>query len=102
MTRFMLTGHRGNALINLAWDDGRLYGDPEAVEIIKRMAAALEGAYTACPGCPGSTHHHLHNPWTAYSFMRTVVRDKPGDRPTLKGSLPKLDPPPKGDILKTE
>ncbi|PWT72662.1 MAG: hypothetical protein C5B60_09255 [Chloroflexi bacterium] len=63
MTRFRLIGHFRGRLVHIAWEDGRLYGDPELVQIIKQVAAGFEGVLISALPWLSSVTNHLESPW---------------------------------------
>jgi hypothetical protein len=76
MSTFSLRGHRGGKVIHLAWTDGKLSGDPDAVAMVQRIAADAEGRLISSL-TDSTTHDHLSNPSSAYSLMCMVFQDVP-------------------------
>jgi hypothetical protein len=87
------TGHFRGRLVFLSWQDGKLVGDPEAVKMIKRLAAEVEGHRVWTPTHIGGIHDHLSNPYKVYQLMKMVLKE---NHPEMSGSLPQRPPPPPG------
>jgi hypothetical protein len=92
--RFTLRGLRGSQLISMTWIDGRLYGDPEAVEMVEMLAAAMEGHVVSSPA-DITTHDHLRNPASASSLMRMMFSSRPE---CTYSDVPPVPEPPEGAI----
>lgn len=94
MTTFSVTGLRAGKRRTITWTDGALTGDADAIQMLRTLAAALEGTVQGQPGGPYTTTDHLTSPYTARALMKTLF-----ERGTISqtGSLPPLGIP-KGAI----
>ena len=90
MTTFSITGLRGDRRVTIAWTDGTITGDAEAVAALKQMAQIFEGVPRGQPGGPYTTTDHLSSPYTACVMMRDLFER---GSTTQHGSLPLLDIP---------
>ena len=92
MTRVMLTDHRDDRLVSITWDDGKLYGPPEVVQMIEGLAKFYAGQPIGHRVYDGAIYNHLSDPYAAYTIMNWVF----SDYPTLRGDLLKMpDPAPR-------
>ena len=97
MTRFSLTGHHNDLLLTITWDDGKLYGPPEAVDLIQGLAKHYDAVPIGTTVGGDIVHVRLTDPRAAYVLMNCVFSDDP----TVRGDLPEqMDPQlPPGAIL---
>jgi hypothetical protein len=72
MTSFTLRGRRASQVVTLTWTDGHVWGDPDAITMILRLAQAHEGQPLHLAGGPWTRHHHLRSPNSAYALMQSV------------------------------
>ena len=72
MTTFSVTGLRGGKRVTVAWTDGVLTGDADAVAFLKAEALGLTGTIQGHPGGPYTMRDHLANPYTASALMQSI------------------------------
>ena len=96
MVSFTLRGRRGSQVVTVTWTDGHLWGDPDAITMILRLAQAAEGQSLHMAGGPWTRKNRLRSPYTAYTLMQSVFV---GCRTEMvAGGLPPLPPPPPGAV----
>ncbi len=91
MTSFSITGLRGGKRVTVAWTDGKITSDAEAVERLHLIAELSEGVCRGQPGGPYTTTDHLSSPYTACAMMKLLFEPR---TTTQTGKLPLLDVPP--------
>jgi hypothetical protein len=94
MSTFTLRGHRGSQIIEMTWTDGQLTGDPEAIEMVQALAAAMEGQVVSSPA-DITTHDHLSNPASAASLMDMMFSSR---STCVYSDVPPMPEPPEGAI----
>jgi hypothetical protein len=93
-----MEGHWGDRVVWLAYEDGKLYGDPEVIEWIKRFAKDEEGHFWGpMPYPQTSKYNHLENPYWAADHMRILLARKPS--PIVRGNWPKPPELPPGAVI---
>ena len=65
MTRLSFEGLRNGRHASITWEDGALFGDPEACAWIEYLARVLEGQPIGPIGGPYSSRDHLQDPYAA-------------------------------------
>lgn len=90
MTTFSITGLRGDKRVTIAWTDGKITGDADAVATLQAMADALEGTVQGQFGGPYTVTDHLSSPYTACAMMKLLFER---GTTTQTGKLPLLDIP---------
>jgi len=90
MSAFSITGLRGGKRLTVAWTDGAITGDAEAVAALKQLADIFEGVTRGQPGGPYTTTDHLSSPYTACALMKDLFER---GTTTQTGHLPLLDIP---------
>lgn len=95
MTQFAMQGQLGDRKVILFWQDGKISGDPEAVERLQRLASDNEGY--SVPSLAGFTHrHHLQDPYSTVTLIEMVLGR---NAQMIAGSLPPLPEPPEGAVM---
>lgn len=94
MSFFTLQGHRAGKLVEITWTDGKLSGDPDAINMVEIIAKGAEGRLVSSL-TDSTTHDHLSNPSSAGSLMRMVFSDRPE---CIASDLEPLPPLPEGAI----
>ena len=67
--RFTVKGKFDGRPVELAWEDGQLTGDPEAVERIRYRAFLMRGEPIRLGTGPVSRGDHLHQPEAALDLI---------------------------------
>lgn len=70
---FTIKGTFGNRTVEITWEDGKLTGPPEVVQIIKADAKVLEREDVGPVGGPFTRTKHLSNPLSASIIIREVL-----------------------------
>ena len=81
---FNLVGMYKDAVVEMAWDDGKLTGDPAAVARVERRAVELDGVDVGQPTGPFTKANHLSDPLSALLIIDAVL-DEIG---VLEGDIP--------------
>jgi hypothetical protein len=84
MTRLTFIGERNGREISVTWQNGALFGDPEACEWIRYLARVIDGQILGPIGGPYVARKYLRNPYAARWLILSVF---PGDV-RQEGDLP--------------
>lgn len=90
--QFTVTGKFKERTAAVAWDNGKLSGDPEVVSLVQQSARDREGLVVSVGDFHETETQHLSDPISSYLLIREVL----GKDAVITGTFPIPEPLPPG------